>query len=238
MSNARDEAIVLVVEDDRQVRLLLARVLTAAGFATTVVGTAAEARQVIGGLKPDLVVLDLGLPDEDGFQLESWMRKRHPATAILIVTGQSSLADRVKGLDGGADDYVVKPFLADELVARIRSILRRVRVPADEPVAAASPAFLDARLDSDQSCLAWADGRTVHLTVIEFAILAALAERPGRVADRSLLLDRIGAGDDVGSRSIDYHVCQLRAKLKKAGVANDAIRAVRSVGYVYRPPGR
>lgn len=229
-----DEAVILAVEDDPQVRRLLSRVLTAAGFAATVVGTGTDARQVIGGLKPKLVVLDLGLPDEDGFSLERWIRSRHPGAAILILTGHDSLADRVKGLDGGADDYVIKPFLPEELVARIRSILRRV--PVAEEVAP-SIAFLDARLDPDQSCLRWNDGRTVHLTVIEFAILATMAERPGRVATRPLLLDRIGSDEDIGTRSIDYHVCLLRAKLKKAGVAADAIRAVRGTGYVYRPPG-
>jgi DNA-binding response OmpR family regulator len=236
ISLAQDDPVLLVVEDDRQVRLLLARVLNGAGFATTVVGTAIEAKRMAGELKPDLVVLDLGLPDEDGFALQSWLRKRHPQAAILILTGQSSLADRVRGLDGGADDYVVKPFLPDELVARIRSILRRVR-SAPTLADAQVQTFLDARLDPDLSCLTWPDGRSVHLTTIEYAIAATMAERPGRVATRTLLLDRIGAGDEVGSRSIDYHVCQMRSKLKKVGVAADAIRSVRGIGYVYRPKG-
>lgn len=228
------ESVILVVEDDRQIRLLLARILTAAGFATTVVASAAAARAVIGGLKPNLVVLDIGLPGEDGFSLEGWLRKRHPGTAILILSGRATLADRVKGLDGGADDYVAKPFMADELIARIRSIIRRTRA-VGKPDTAECPTFMDASLDAANSCLRWHDGRTIHLTVTEFAILATMAARPGRVAHRPLLLDRIGADEEVGTRSVDYHVCQLRAKLKKGGVAADAIHAIRGVGYVYRP---
>ncbi|MBF0562386.1 MAG: response regulator transcription factor [Alphaproteobacteria bacterium] len=230
-----DEPVILVVEDERQVRLLLSRVLTAAGFATTVVATAADARQIIGGLKPNLVVLDLGLPGEDGLSLGSWISKRYPGTGLLILTGQSAPADRVKGLDSGADDYVVKPFMNDELVARIRSILRRLSVVekpvAEEPILA----FLDAVLDPDQSGLRWNDGRILHLTVIEFAILAAIVEKPGRAVSRTTLLDRIGANDDVGARSVDYHVCQLRAKLKNAGIAADSIDTVRGIGYIYHP---
>lgn len=233
-----DDATILIIEDDRQVRLMLARVLTAAGFSISAVASAPDARQVIGGLKPHLVVLDLGLPGEDGFSLERWIRQRHPGIAILILTGRSLTADRVRGLEGGADDYVVKPFDPDELIARIRSILRRVQV-TDEPHAeAAATTFMGGRLNPDTLCLEWDDGRIVHFTAIEFNILAVMAKKPGQATSRGGLLDRVRENDDVGARSIDYHICRMRAKLDSVGVDSGCIQTVRGVGYVYRPTQR
>jgi len=226
------DPVVLVVEDDRQVRLVLARVLTAAGFATTVVATGGEARRIIGGLNAQLVVLDLGLPDEDGLKLGRWIRSRYPHTAILMLTGRSSVADRVIGLEQGADDYLVKPFEPEELVARIRSILRRA---GEAPAPSISPhlPFGGGTLSREEHCLDL--GVTnVALTSAEFAIIEALAERPNRPVTREFLLDRMGGGD-IEPRAIDYHVFHLRAKLKAAGCAADAIRTIRGVGYKYGP---
>jgi DNA-binding response OmpR family regulator len=224
------------VEDDRQVRLLLARVLTLAGYSASLVASAKDARNIIAGVKPDIVLLDLGLPDEDGFKLAQWVREKYPSCAILILTGRNAPADRVRGLDGGADDYLAKPFLLDELLARIHSVLRRVKSAAAEPSASPSVAFMDATVDPDRLSLVWPDGKTIQLSVIEFKILSAFAERPGKAVSRSFLLDLIGANDEVGLRSCDYHIFQLRTKLRKAGITRDPIATIRGAGYRYGWP--
>jgi DNA-binding response OmpR family regulator len=229
-----EEPIILVVDDDRTIRLLVARILSADGFSPSMVATVAEAKQAVRDLQPQAVILDLGLPDGDGLALGRWIRSRFPAVGLLMLTGRSSVEDRVIGLNEGADDYLVKPFVPAELTARLRSIMRR----AHEPAAAADRtlAFEAGFLDRVSQVFSVA-GTDVALTAAECAILEALAERPDHVATRAHLLERMGAAEDADPRNVDYHVFNLRAKLKAVGIRVDAIRVVRGVGYRYHRAG-
>lgn len=209
---------VLVVEDDATVRELVVFHLARSGFEVVEAGDAAAGWRALDGV--DAVVLDRMLPDLSGV---AWLRRLragpHAGLPVLMLTARASEVDRVEGLEAGADDYLVKPFSAAELVARVRALLRRVR-PTQRL------AFGDLQVDLEAARVALA-GREVPLTRREYELLAFLASHPERAFSRSELLDRVWGEDFVGTeRTVDQHVAQLRARLGAR-----RIETVRGRGY-------
>ncbi|HEV8267545.1 MAG TPA: response regulator [Thermoanaerobaculia bacterium] len=223
---------VLLVEDERAIAEVVAFALSKAGFHTERAGTLREARARLSRGGVDFVVLDLGLPDGDGLDLCREVR-RTSRTPILMLTCRDEEVDRVLGLETGADDYLVKPFSNRELVARVRSILRRSEPGSD---AQESP-LLAGRLElRPYEHRAFFDGSEVRLTPIEFRLLSALVRSPSRVFTRELLLERVYDGDTfVSDRTIDSHVKGLRKKFSSVARSADPVETVFGVGYRLRP---
>ncbi|MBA2259179.1 MAG: response regulator transcription factor [Acidobacteria bacterium] len=220
---------VLVVEDEQDIAALIKHALERSGDATVdVVGSGDTALRAVRERAPDLVILDVNLPVMSGTEVCRVMRAR-PDTAhvpIIMLTARTSEADRVAGLDLGADDYVTKPFSLRELAARVRAVLRRKRAGAESPAAIYEGAHL--RADFDAVAIA-VDGRPVRLTRREFELLKFLVENRNRVLSRDRLLERVwGYERFVETRSVDVHVGRLRAKLAGAG---PQIETVVGLGY-------
>jgi DNA-binding response OmpR family regulator len=200
---------VLVVEDDQAISTQLVRGLALAGYVTTAVSTGREA---LRAEPADVVVLDLGLPDLDGVEVCSQLRVRSDA-AIIVVTARDGEADRVLALDSGADDYIVKPFGRAELLARIRAVLRRTRMP-DSEVLRHGDLEVDIR-----TCRVTLAGRVIELTRKEFDILACLTADPGRVMSRQQILEEAWDAHWYGPMKVlDVHVASLRRKLGIPGM--------------------
>ena len=220
--------LILVVEDEAALQELLAYNLERAGFAVEQAYDADEARTLIAEQTPDLVLLDWMLPYMSGLELCRQLR-RQPTTAnlpVVMLTARVEERDRLHGLDTGADDYITKPFSVDELIARVRAVLRRIR-PA---FAAEVLRFADLTMDLAAHRVA-RSGRDVHLSPTEFRLLRQLLESPGRVFSRGQLLDLVwGRDQDVELRTVDATIRRLRRALN-AGGEPDLLRTVRSAGY-------
>jgi DNA-binding response OmpR family regulator len=217
----------LVVEDDPDIVELVDHYLKAEGFQVEAVGDGRRALERLRAGGHDLVILDLQLPGMDGLALCAEMRRdeRTRALPVIMLTARADEADRVVGLEVGADDYVVKPFSPKELVARVRALFRRLERKDD----AEAPVVVG-RLEIDPSrhTASW-DGRPVRLTAKEFALLLAFVEANGRVLTRQALLERVwGYSYAEGTRTVDVHVRRLREKLP--GIA-DRLVTVKSLGY-------
>jgi two-component system response regulator MprA len=221
---------ILIVDDDRALRDALRRALTLAGYATDTAADGRDALARIAGAEPDAVVLDLGLPDVDGLEVCRRLRSAGDRVPILILTARDAVADRIDGLDAGADDYLVKPFDVGELQARLRALLRRA---GDDGAGADAIRFGDLRLDPDRHGLAVGE-RFVELTRTEYQLLELLMRNPRRVLPHSLIYERVW-GYDFGpaSNALRVYVGYLRRKLQEAG-AEVVIHTVRGVGYVLR----
>ncbi len=219
---------VLIVDDEPKIAALARDYLEHAGFAVLVAGEGHAALALARSRRPDLVVLDLGLPGLDGLDVARALR-RDSDVPILMLTARTDEADRIAGLELGADDYVTKPFSPRELVARVRAILRRTEIAttlADAPIR-----ILDVELDPARLRVSVA-GRPVDLTPTEFALLATLARQPGRIFTRSQLLDVIhGVAFEAYERAIDGHVRNLRRKLEPDPAHPRYIQTVHGVGY-------
>ena len=228
------ESSVLVVEDTEEIRELVVTVLTRAGISVRAVGSGQECLEEIRRDAPDLVVLDLGLPDADGTEVCRQIRAETECY-VLMLTARAEEVDLLIGLAVGADGYMAKPFSPRELVARIQAMLRRPRSAAvPQPVAAADDAVRRlAELEVDEeSREVRVDGAVVDLTRTEFDLLAALASRPGRVLQRETLLREVWQTDWEGNlRLVEAHMSNLRRKLVAAGLSSPEIRTVRGVGY-------
>lgn len=212
-----------MIEDDEAIGSLVGAYLEQAGFDVVRESTGEAGLDAVERQQPRLVVLDLGLPDFDGFELCRRLRGSGDVP-ILILTARDEEADRIIGLELGADDYLTKPFSPRELVARVRAVLRRA-----EPVTPESQviALGDLRVDL-RSRRVMLGGLTVGLRTLEFELLAELARHPGQVVTRDRLLDRVwGLSFAGGTRTVDVHVAQLRKKLGRP----DLIQTVRGVGY-------
>ena len=221
---AESKGLVLVVEDERAIADLVRMYLAREGYGVHVESDGEAGLWAVRRLRPVAIVLDVGLPSLDGTELCRRLRADGDWTPVLFVTARDDEVDRVLGLELGADDYVTKPFSPRELVARVRSVLRRTR-----GVAPATPLLSVGRvtLDPDRR-RAYADEVEVPLTTTEFDLLAFLLRRPGRVYEREQLLSEVwGYAAAAGTRTVDVHVAQLRAKLGDAS----PIRTVRGVGY-------
>jgi len=227
-----------VVDDDREIRELLARFLEREGFRVTPARDGREARRLFTQAHLNLVVLDLMLPGESGLELARWLRGRSDVP-IVMLTALGEEGDRIRGLEGGADDYLAKPFNPRELLARIRAVLRRAPagvVGAGRP-GVATFRFHGWELDTGRRRLRNPEGAEVALTGGEYELLAALVERAGRVLTRDMLLDLL-RGRQAGpfDRAIDVAVSRLRRKLGDGaggdGAAPELIKTVRGGGYV------
>ncbi len=224
---------VLVVEDTDEIRELVRTVLTKAGFDVRAVASGAECLDEVRKQTPDLIVLDLGLPDADGTEVCRQVRAETECY-VLMLTARAEEVDLLIGLAVGADGYMAKPFSPRELVARVQAMLRRPKVVATpEPAAESEAVRRLAELEVDEdSREVRVDGAVVDLTRTEFDLLAALASRPGRVLQRETLLREVWQTDWEGSvRLVEAHMSNLRRKLQAAGLSNPEIKTVRGVGY-------
>ncbi|MFA9273204.1 MAG: response regulator transcription factor [Baekduiaceae bacterium] len=230
MVRVMDTRSVLVVEDEPAVLRVIGRALGRGGYDPLLCPTAAEGRAVLAGGRADAMVLDLGLPDADGVALCRDLRETGCRLPILVVTARTSVGDRIAGLDAGADDYLPKPFDVDELVARLRALLRRAGPEHTDVVAGAL------RLDVADRRVQWADGRPVDLTHTEAALLATLMRHPGHALSRRELFEQAWGYDyGPGGGTLAVYVGYVRRKLASAG-APVAIRNVRGHGYALDLP--
>jgi DNA-binding response OmpR family regulator len=229
------EQSVLVVEDTDEIRELVVTVLRRAGFDVREAASGAAALEEVRRDAPDLIVLDLGLPDADGTEVCRQIRAETQCY-VLMLTARAEEVDLLIGLAVGADGYMAKPFSPRELVARVQAMLRFPR-PVQAPVASTSPVEESVRrlaeLEVDEeSREVRVDGAVVDLTRTEFDLLAALASRPGRVLQRETLLREVWQTDWEGNlRLVEAHMSNLRRKLVAAGLNSPEIRTVRGVGY-------
>ncbi|MFF3660719.1 response regulator transcription factor [Streptomyces olivochromogenes] len=238
---------VLLAEDDRAIRHALERALTLEGYAVTAVADGVEALAQAHRTPPDVLVLDVMMPGIDGLQVCRVLRAEGDRTPILMLTALVETADRIAGLDAGADDYVVKPFDVEEVFARLRALLRRTvpvngapaGVPASSPSVSASKevsgqiSAAGLRMDI-QARRAWRGQRELELTRTEFELLELLVRNAGIVLDHATIYDRIWGYDfGPGSKNLAVYVGYLRRKLDEPG-APALIHTVRGVGYVLR----
>jgi two-component system, OmpR family, response regulator MprA len=222
---------VLVVDDDRAVRDSLRRSLEFNDFEVVTAGDGAEALAVIGNVEPDVVVMDVMMPRLDGIETTKSLRKAGNDVPILVLTARDAVGDRVEGLDAGADDYLTKPFALQELLARLRALLRRV-VPAegdDHEVLT----FADLSMDLATREVRRAD-RQMELTRTEFTLLEMFLRRPRRVLERSFILEEVWGYDfPTTANSLEVYVGYLRRKTEAEGESR-LIHTVRGVGYVLK----
>ena len=228
------EARLLVVEDEPNIRELLATSLRFAGFEVEVAATGAEAIVAAERNHPDLCVLDVMLPDMDGFSVTRRLRESGRPLPIVFVTARDSVDDKVKGLTVGGDDYVTKPFSLEEVVARIRAVLRRTRPVDDE---SSTLHFADLTLDEDSHEVRRA-GRVIEVSPTEFKLLRYLLLNPNRVLSKAQILDHVWDYDFRGEAGIvESYISYLRRKVDTPDV-QPLIHTKRGVGYVLRlPPG-
>jgi two-component system response regulator RegX3 len=228
---------VLVIEDEESIAEPLASALEREGFAPTVAPTAAEGLHAFGARTPDVVLLDVMLPDGDGRDVLREIRRRS-RVPILMVTARDQPVDKVVGLELGADDYVTKPFQMAELVARMRAVLRRAPSSA-EAVVEREPTMLsvrDVEMNVDARTVTRA-GEPVELTLKEFEILRILLEHVGQVVRRSTLMDEVWDTNWYGSdKTLDVHISSLRRKLGDDPSEPGVIHTVRGVGFQIRAP--
>lgn len=221
-------AVILVVEDEPAQMELISYNLQAQGFQILQANNGDDALALIAEVLPDLIVLDWMLPGVSGIEVCRQIKKQKNTGKIpvIMLTARGEEADRVRGLNTGADDYVVKPYSVNELVARVRALLRRTRPASIGEVLT----FGDLKLDSEQHKIT-RNGKTVKLGPTEFRLLATFMESPKRVWSRDRLLDRVwGMDSEVDYRTIDVHIGRLRKALKQPDTP-DPIRTVRGTGY-------
>lgn len=247
----------LVVDDEPELRGLLAEYFGRHGFAVQTAQDAAQARECVAGRQPDLAVLDINMPGENGLSLARWLRETHPQVAIVMLTTASEPVDRIVGLELGADDYVSKPYELRELLARVRAVLRRSQWTAAAQSGAPTPAgvgalgsaapesgaatrqvrFGERVLDLDQRRLLASDGSEIEITAAEYDLLALFARHPNRPLNRDQIMEQAhNRGWDVFDRSIDLRVMRLRRKIETNPDKPEVLKTVRNVGYVYVPP--
>ena len=223
---------ILIADDDRAIREALARALSLEGYDVVQASDGAAALSQIEAMSPDAVVLDVMMPNVDGLTVCRVLRAERNRVPVLMLTARTETPDRVAGLDAGADDYLPKPFDLDELLARLRALLRRTRV--DESATGAEPLQLaDLRLDPTAR-RAWRGQREIELSKTEFDLLELLVRNAGIVLDHSTIYDRIW-GYDFGpdSKNLAVYISYLRRKIE-SGDETKLIHTVRGVGYTVR----
>jgi len=222
---------VLVIEDEAKLANVIARGLREEGYAVDIAGRGEDALWMAGAAAYDAILLDVRLPGADGFEVCRRLRELGIWSPLLMLTARDAIEDRVSGLDAGADDYLVKPFSFEELLARLRALVRRM--PSERPTIVEVG---DLRLDPSAR-RAWRGERELDLSVKEFALLELFMRRPGKVLSRSELLD--GAWDlafERRSNVVDVYMGYLRAKVDKP-FGSDSLETVRGVGYRLRASG-
>jgi two-component system phosphate regulon response regulator OmpR len=226
---------ILVVDDDARIRQMLARYFEDEGFQVSAVADGRAMRAQLEHKPVDLILLDLVLPGEDGLSLAREIRSRSN-TPIIMLTGRDDVVDKVVGLEVGADDYIGKPFHLREVLARVKTVLRRHK-PASAPAAVQMDApirFDGYAVDIARRQLLGPDGEEVTLTTGEFDMLAVMIKRPGHVFTRETLMEQTrGRQWDVFDRTIDAQIARLRKKLDSGSTSLQLIKSVRGVGYVF-----
>jgi DNA-binding response OmpR family regulator len=225
----------LVVDDDAGVLDLLRRYFSGQGFEVSVAANGTEMRDALARTSIDLVLLDLGLPGEDGFELTRQLRKNWNG-ALIIITGRGESVDRVVGLELGADDYVTKPFELRELLARVRSVLRRASSGGvgDRGASPAALQFGNYLLLTQSRTLRTIDGQTIALTTGEYELLRVFVEHPNRVLSRDDLMEHIhGRNAGPFDRAIDVQIGRLRRKVESDPANPELIKSVRGAGYLF-----
>jgi len=230
---------ILIVEDDREIRESVCDYLSGHGYACSQAGDGKAMRAAIAEGAPNLVLLDLRLPGEDGLSLARWLRDNHDV-AIIMVTAAGEVVDRVVGLEVGADDYLAKPFDLRELLARVKSVLRRGAPKgekrSDGKAATKRVAIGACQLDLDTHQLIGREGEEIPLTGMEFDLLRVFAEHPNRVLSRDQLLTLTRNREwEPFDRSIDIRIARLRRKIEADPEKPRTIKTVRGAGYIFIP---
>ncbi len=230
-----EDALILVVDDDARLRGLLSRYLGENGFRVTTAQDATEARDQLRFLQPDLLVLDVMMPDESGLALTESLRREQSELPVLLLTARGAPEDRIAGFEAGADDYLPKPFEPKELVLRIRAMLRRApQPPAPSAEMASGPVQLGKlSFDPERGELRAPAGK-IRLTGGEAALLQALASKPNEVLSREEIAAALGT-DETSERAIDVQVTRLRRKIEADPREPRFLHTVRGRGYVLKP---
>jgi two-component system phosphate regulon response regulator OmpR len=227
------DAHLLIVDDDERIRGLLQKFLVRNGFLVSVARDAGQARRILAGLEFDLIVMDVMMPGEDGVALTRDLRARL-ATPILLLTARGETANRIEGLEAGADDYLVKPFEPKELLLRINAILRRV--PVVKPVEPVRQVLHlgPVRYDLDRGEM-WRGNAPVRLTATEAALMRIFAAQPGVALSRDRLVADGAKGDPAQDRAVDVQITRLRRKIEDDPKAPRYLQTVRGEGYMLQP---
>src|SRR5712664_11714 len=215
---------ILIVEDDPSLASGLARILEAEGYAVDVAGRGEEAVGAARGERFDLVILDIGLPGMDGFEVLRRLRGGEHRVPVLVLTARDTVSDRIRGLDLGADDYMAKPFAMPELTARVRALVRRSQAQTG-PKIVHGPLVLDTLARRAQL-----GGAPLDLAAREWAVLEVLLARVEKIVSKEAIIQAVaGWGDDLSPNAIEVYISRLRSKLETAGIR---IRTVRGFGYM------
>ena len=225
---------ILVVDDDERIRRMLKRYLSDEGYVVLLAGDGAQMRECIQTSKVNLVLLDLSLPGVHGLQLAGEIRARYERMGIIILTGSGRTVDKVVGLEIGADDYIAKPFEKRELLARIRSVLRRTMASEATQDASSVATFSNFKLDLQAHILTNVEGEVVDLTTHQFKLLSYLVHNTHRVLSRDQIMDEIVGKDWAPSdRSVDVLVGKLRGKIESDPGEPVLIKTIRGAGYMF-----
>lgn len=218
---------IVVIDDDAKIRAMLVRSLSYAGYTVMAAEDGLKGWELVIKEKPHVVILDIMLPEMDGFEVCSLL-KEQVDTAILMLTARDDVKDRVKGLDCGADDYLIKPFALEELLARVRVLLRRYQSGEDNVLM-----FCDLKIDLD-TYQVWRGERAIELTAREFELLSLFMKHPRQVLTREKLMDTVWGFDYQGeSNVLEVYIGYLRQKLEEAGEKR-LLQTVRGIGYVLK----
>ncbi|HEX6555396.1 MAG TPA: response regulator transcription factor [Ktedonobacteraceae bacterium] len=222
------KAHILIVDDDSRITDLIRRILAYEGYSVAIAATGSEALNRSLERPPDLIVLDIMMPGLDGLEVAQRLREAGDNVPILMLTARDTVADRVKGLETGADDYLVKPFAPEELVARVKALLRRSQEERHEVLR-----YADVELDTGTR-VAHRGAREIELSPTEYELLLLFMRRPRQVLTREIILDRVWGLDFEGSSNVlEVYIGYLRNKLEAEGEPR-LIHTVRSVGYVFK----
>ena len=232
------KATLLIVDDEPEVRSVLEEYFASHGYATVVADGAAEARKLAAAHPVDLALVDIHMPGEDGLSLARHLRERHAGMAIVMLTSAAMVVDRIVGLEMGADDYIPKPFDPRELLARVRSVLRRTSLAARAELGAERVRMGRCVLDLVAHRLSDENGVEVPMSPLEYDLLKALAENPNRPLSRERILNLNRQRDwDPFDRSVDLRVMRVRRKIEPDPEHPRFIRTIRNEGYVFVPDG-
>jgi two-component system phosphate regulon response regulator OmpR len=227
-------ATLLVVDDESELCEILVEYFTGQGFVIYSACDAVTAREAFGRKVPDLAILDIRMPGEDGLSLARWVRDQYKSVGIIMLTTAADVVDRVVGLEMGADDYVPKPFDLRELLARVKSVLRRRDEAAQPSGTTGRVRFGVCELDLGMHKLFDVNGRELPLTAMEFELLRVFSENPDRALNRDQIMELAHHRDwDVYDRSIDLRIMRLRRKIERNPEKPEVIKTVRGVGYMY-----
>jgi DNA-binding response OmpR family regulator len=232
------KATILIVDDEPDLREVLEEYFSARGYTALTAESAIAARALAAEHPVDVALLDITMPGEDGLSLARHLRERYRKLAIIMLTSAGTVVDRIVGLEMGADDYVTKPFDPRELLARIKSVLRRTSLHFSEEVGAERVRIGRCMLDRAAHRLTDEAGREVPMSTLEYALLKALSDHPNRVLSRDRILKLSGQGEwNPFDRSVDLRILRLRKKIEPDPEHPQYIRTVRSEGYKFVPGG-